>query len=64
MTSCQYNTCLLILACFNIRESLIVVLLTFKIREFLFFFSSAIITIIFASFLNLRICPFREIREN
>ena len=36
----------------------------FRIREFTYFISSAIIIIIFAGFMNLRICPPREIREN
>ena len=56
---------LVIFACLNFREFLIWELFTkFRIREFLFFFSSAIITIIFARFLNSRICLPREIREN
>ena len=36
----------------------------FRIREFSFFFSSAIIIKNFAGFLNSRICLRREIREN
>ena len=55
---------LVIFACLNFREFLILELFTiFLFREFSFFFSSAIIKIIFARFLNWRICP-REIREN
>ena len=52
---------LVILACLNFRDFLILGLCT-KIRtcEFPFFFSSAIIIIIFARFLNSRICPPRE----
>ena len=45
---------LVIFVCLNICEFLIL------ICDFLFFFSSAIIIIIFARFLNSRICP-REI---
>ena len=56
---------LLFFACSNFREFLILGLFSkFRIREFSFFFSSAIIIIIFAIFLNSRICPLREIREN
>ena len=51
--------------CLNFREFPILGLFTkFRIREFSFFPSSAIIIIIFTRFLNWRICPFREIREN
>ena len=50
---------LVIFACFNFREFLILGLHTkFRIREF------SIIKIIFARFLKMRICPPREIREN
>ena len=60
-----YTVDLVIFACFNFREFQILELVTkFKIREFSFFFSSAIIIIIFARFLNSRICSPREIREN
>ena len=56
---------LVIFACLNFREFLILGLFTkFRIHEFSFFFSSAIIVIIFARFLNSRICPPRDIREN
>ena len=54
---------LVIFACLNLREFLILGLFTkFRICEFFFFFSSAIyiIIIIFARFLNSRICPPRE----
>ena len=54
-----------IFACLNIREFRILELFTkFRIREFSFFFSSAIKIIIFTKLLNSRICPPREIREN
>ena len=54
---------LVIFACLNFREFRILALFTkFRIREF--FFISAIIIIIFSKFLNSRICPLREIREN
>ena len=56
---------LVIFACLNFREFLILGLFTkFRNREFLFFFSNDIIIIIFARFLNSRICPPREIHEN
>ena len=59
---------LVIFPCLNFREFLILGLFTkFRILEFLFFFmmfSSAIIMIIFAKFLNSRICHARKIREN
>ena len=56
---------LVILACLNFREFLILGLFAkFRIREFLFFFNNAILIIIFARFLNSRICSTREIREN
>ena len=56
---------LAIFACLNFREFLILGLFTnFRIREFSFLLSSAIIIIIFAKFLNSRICPPRKIREN
>ena len=49
---------LVIFAVLNFREFLILGLFTkFRIRKFLFIFSSAIIIIIFAGFLNSRICP-------
>ena len=55
---------MVIFACFNFREFLISGFFTkFRIREFLFLFSSAIMKIIFARFLNARMCPPREIRE-
>ena len=45
----------IIFACLNCREFLVLGLFTkFRIREFLFFFSSAIIIIFFARFLNWR----------
>ena len=51
-------------ACLNFREFTIWRFFTkFRIREFVFFSSSAII-IIFARSLILRVCPPREIREN
>ena len=54
---------LVIFACLNFREFRILALFTkFRIGEF--FYISAIIIIIFARFLNSRICPLREIREN
>ena len=60
-----YTVDLVIFACLNFREVMILGLFTkFRIREFFFFFSSVIIIIIFARFLNSRICPSREIREN
>ena len=53
---------LVIFACLNSLEFLILGLFTkFRICEFLFSFSSAIIIILFARFLNLRICPLCEI---
>ena len=56
---------LVIFACLNFRKFPIFLLFTkFRIRDFSFFFSKAIIIIIFEKFLNLRICPPREIREN
>ena len=56
---------LVILACLNFREFLILRLFTkFRILEFSFFFSRTILIILFARFLNSRICPPREIREN
>ena len=56
---------LVIFAGLNFREFLILGFFTkFRIREFLFFFSIAIRIIIFARFLNSRICSPREIREN
>ena len=56
---------LVIFVCFNFREFLIFVLFTkFRIRDFSFFFSRAIIIIIFARFLNSRICLPRKICEN
>ena len=56
---------LVILACLFFCEYLILGLSTkFRIHKFSFFFSSSIIKIIFAIFLNSRICPPREIREN
>ena len=64
--SCQtYTVDLVIFASLIFREFQILGLFTkFIIREFSFFFSSAIIIIIFAGFLNSRICPPRKIREN
>ena len=56
---------LVIFACLYFRETLTLGFFTkFKIRESSFSFNSAIIIIIFAGFLNSRICPPREIREN
>ena len=56
---------LVIFACLDFREFLILRLFAeLRIREFSFFFSNAIIVIIFARFLNSRICPPREISEN
>ena len=63
--TCKYviTVDLVIVACLNFRAFLILGLFTkFRIREFLFFFSSAIRKIFFTSFL--RICLLREIREN
>ena len=61
----MYTVDLVILAWVNFREFQILRFFTkFKIREFSFFFSRAIIIIIFARFLNSRICRPREIREN
>ena len=60
-----YTVDLVIFACLNFREFLILRLFTkFRIREFSFFFSGSNIMIIFARFLNSRVCPPREIREN
>ena len=60
-----YTVDLVIFASLNFREFLILGLFTkFRIREFTFFFSSVIIIIIFARFLNSRIRPAREIRDN
>ena len=60
-----YTVDLVIFACLNFRELQIVELFTkLRFREFSFFFGSAIILITFASFLNSRICPPHEIREN
>ena len=59
-----YTVDLVIFACLNFREFLILGLYKkFRIREFSFLFSSAIIIIISAKFLNSRVCPPREIRE-
>ena len=56
---------LVIFACLNYREFFILGLFAkVRIRELSFFSSSAIIIIIFARFLNSRICPPREIRKN
>ena len=56
---------MVIFTCTNVRDFLILGLFTkFRILFFLFFASSAIIIIIFARFLNSRICPPRGIREN
>ena len=53
---------LVIFACLNFREFLILRLFTkFRIREFSFFSSSSIFL---NRFLNSRGCPPREIREN
>ena len=62
----HYNTVhLVIFACSNFREFPMLGLFTkFKILEFSFIFSSAIIIIIFAGFLNSQIRPSRKIREN
>ena len=61
----RYTVDLVIFACLNFREFLFLRLFTkFRIRDCSFFFSSAILKIIFASFLSSRICPPREIREN
>ena len=55
---------LVIFACLNFREFLILWFFTkFRISEFSFFFSSAFIIIIFAGFSTSRIGPPREIRE-
>ena len=52
---------LVIFTCLNFREFLILGLfMKLRIREFSFFFSSAIIIIIFARFLNSRYCPPRK----
>ena len=61
-----YNTVnLVIFACFNFREFPILGLFTkFRIRDFSFVLRGAIIKINFARFLNSRIYPPREIREN
>ena len=59
-----YSVDLVIFACLNFRKFLILGLFAkLSIREFSFFFSSAIIIIIFARFLNSRIYPRLEIRE-
>ena len=56
---------LIIFACLNFREFLILGLLTkFRIREFPFFFCSAIIIIIFARFLISRISPLLKFAKN
>ena len=56
-----YTVDQVIFACLNFREFLILGPFTkFKIREFSFFFSSSIIIIIFARFLNSRICPLKS----
>ena len=56
---------LIIFAFLNFREFQILGLFTkFIICEYSFFFSSAIIIIIFTRFLNSRISPSREISEN
>ena len=55
---------LVIFTCLNFREFFILGLFKFRIREFSFSFSRAIIIIIFAIFLNSRIRSPREIREN
>ena len=56
-----YTVDMVIFACLNIREFLILGLFTKpRIRDFLFIFCSAIRIIIFAWFLNSRICPPRE----
>ena len=52
---------LVIFACVNFREFLLLGLFTkFRTREFLFFLSSTIIIIIFEEFLNSRSCPPRK----
>ena len=54
----QYTVDMVIFTCLNFHEFPILRLFTkFRIREFSFFFSSAFIIIIFAIFLNSRICP-------
>ena len=59
------NQLLVIFACLNFREFLILWLFTkFIIPEFSFFCSSVIIIIIFVRFLNSRICLPHESREN
>ena len=64
-TDGSHTVDLVIFACLVFREFLILGLFTkFIIREFVFFFSSAIIIIIIVRYLNSRICPPREIREN
>ena len=56
---------LVIFAGLYFREFLIWGFFTkFKINESSFFFNNAIIIIIFARFMNSKICPPREIREN
>ena len=60
-----YTVDLVIFACLNFREFLILGLFTkFSIREYSFFFISAIELIIFVRFLNSRIFPPRQICEN
>ena len=55
----KYTTVdLVTFACLNFRKFLTLGLVaTFRIREFSFFYSGTIIIIIFARFLNSRICP-------
>ena len=65
--TCKYviTVDLVIFACLNFRAFLILGLFTkFRVRIFLFFFSSAIRKIFFTSFLNSPICLLREICEN
>ena len=60
-----YTIDLVIFACLNFHEFPILGLLTkFRIREFSFFFSSAIIKMFSQDSWNLWICPPHEIRKN
>ena len=60
-----YIVKLVIFVCLHFRKFLILGLFTkFRTREFSFSISSAIMIMIFARFLHLRICLPSEIREN
>ena len=60
----SYTVDMVIFACLNFHEFLILGLFTkSRSREFLFLLSTAIIIIIFVRFLKLRTCPPREIRK-